>query len=147
VETAIENGCIFVMDRLLLPAALRFQGRRYSDGWRLLNSLKSNDIELRARDCGWNFIFLAEGRRRTALGFGRAWSLRKAMNKLLKEARENAFNSVEVTEITSRQLLGLHWVSVAPHSMSLKKGHQIKALPSPRRELAKGQRVAGAERL
>jgi hypothetical protein len=69
VETAIENGCIFVMDRLLLPAALRFQGRRYADGWPLLNSLKSNDIELRARDCGWNFIFRPRG------GDARRWVL------------------------------------------------------------------------
>ena len=147
METAIENGCIFVMDRLLLPAALRFQGRRYSDGWRLLNSLKSNDIELRARDCGWNFIFLAEGRRRTALGFGRAWSLRKAMNKLLTEARENAFNSVEVTEITARHLLGLHWVSVAAHSRCLQQSHQIKAFAARRRDLAMAQRAPGSERL
>src|SRR5215469_6338438 len=104
------------MDRLLLPPALRFQGRRYSAGWRLLNSLKSNDIELRARDCGWNFICLASGMRCTVFGFGQASSFRKAMTKVLTEARQNAFNSVEVTEIRSRRLLILHWVSVCAHS-------------------------------
>jgi len=138
VETGIENGCIFLMDRLLLPAGLRFQGRRYSAGWRLLNSLKSNDIELRARDCGWNFVYLAAGMKRTGLGLGQASSLRKAITKLLTEARQNAFNSVEVTEVTARQLLGLHWVSVAAHPRSLQQSHQIKALPARRRELAKG---------
>ena len=147
METAVESGCIFVMDGLILPPTLRFEGQPYSDGWRLLNRLKSNDIDLRARDCGWNFIFLAEGMRRTVIGFGRTWSLRKAMNKLLVTARENAFNSVEVTEITARRFLGMHWVSVGAHSRSLQKSHQIKAFAGRRRDLAMVRRVPGAERL
>ena len=147
MEIAVESGCIFVMDGLLLPPTLRFEGQPYSDGWRLLNRLKSNDIDLRARDCGWNFIFLAEGMKCTVIGFGRTWSLRKAMNKLLVAARENAFNSVEVTEITARQFLGMHWVCVGAHSRSLQKSPQIKAFAGRRRDLAMVQRVPGAERL
>ena len=147
METAVENGCIFVMDGLLLPATLRFEGRPYSDGWRLLNTVKSNDIDLRARDTGWSFIYLAAGMRSTVFGLGRAWSLRKAMNNLLAEARQNAFNSVEVTEVTARQLLGLHWVSVRAHSRSLQKSNQIKAFSARRRELAKARRIPAAERL
>ena len=146
METAVENGCIFVMDGLLLPATLRFEGQPYSDGWRLLNSLKSNDIDLRARDCGWNFMFLAERMRCTVIGFGRTWSLRKAMNKLLAIAREDAFNSVEVTEISTRRFLGMHWVSVGAHSRSLQKSNQIKAFAARHRDLAMAQRVPGAER-
>ena len=147
MKTVVENGCIFVMDGLLLPATLRFEGQPYSDGWRLVHSLKGNDIDLRARDCGWSFIYLAAGMRSTVFGFGQAWSLRKAMNKLLAEARENAFNSVEVTEITAHRLLGVHWVSIRAHSRSLQKSNQIKALPARRHEMANGQRIPGAERL
>ena len=146
MDTAIENGCIFVMDGLILPPTLRFAGQPYSDGWRLLNSLKSNDIDLRARDCGWNFMFLAERMRCTVIGFGRTWSLRKAMNKLLAIAREDAFNSVEVTEISTRRFLGMHWVSVGAHSRSLQKSNQIKAFAARHRDLAMAQRVPGAER-
>ena len=102
-------------------------------------------IDLRARDCGWNFIYLAAGMRGTEFGFGRAWSLRKAIAKLLTEARQNAFNSVEVTEITARRLLVLHWVSVRAHSRSLQKSNLIKTLPARRRDLAMAQRVPGAE--
>ena len=145
MDTVIKNGCIFVMDGLILPPTLRFAGQRYSDGWRLL-SLKSNDIDLRARDCGWNFMFLAEGMRSTVFGFGRSWSLRKAINKLLATAREDAFNSVEVTEISTRRFLGMHWVSVGAHSRSLQKSNQIKAFAARHRDLAMAQRVPGAER-
>lgn len=147
METAIENGCIFVMDGLLLPPTLRFEGQPYLDGWRLLNNLKSSDVDLRARDCGWNFIYLAAGMRRTGFGFGRAWSLRKVIAKLLTEARQNAFNSVEVTQITPRRLLILHWVSVRAHSRSLQKSNQIKTLPARRRDLAMARRIPAAERL
>ena len=147
METAVESGCIFVMDGLLLPPILRFEGQPYSDGWRLLNRLKSNDIESRARDCSWNFMFLAEVIKRTVFGFGRARSLRRATDKVLTEARNNAFNSVEVTEITARQFLGMHWVSVDAHFRSLQKSNQIKALAARRRDLAMVQLIPGAERL
>ena len=143
----LERGCIFVMDDLLLPPPLRFEGQSYSEGWRLLNRLKSGEIELRARDCSWNFIFLVEAMRRTVFGFGRAGSLRRATNKVLAEARRNAFNSVEVTEITARQFLGMHWVSVGAHFRSLQKNCQIKALAARRRDLVEVQRIPGAERL
>lgn len=146
METAIENGCIFVMDGLLLPPTLRFAGQPYSDGWHLITNLKSNDVDLRARDCGWNFMFLAEGMRCSVFGFGRTWSLRKAVNKLLATARENAFNSMEVTEITARRFLGMHWVSVGAHSRSLQKSHQIKAFAARHRDLATTQRVPASER-
>ena len=145
METVVESGCIFVMDGLLLPATLRFEGQPYSDGWRLLNSLKSNDMDVRARDCGWNFIYLAAGMRRTGFGFGRALSLRKAIVKLLTEARQDAFNSIEVTEIIGHRLLVLHWVSVRAHSRSLQKSNQIKTLPGRRRDLATARRVSRAE--
>jgi hypothetical protein len=147
VEIAVESGCIFVMDGLLLPPTLRFEGQPYSDGWRLLNRLKSNDIESRARECSWNFIFLAEAIKRTVFGFGLARSLRRATDKVLTEARNNAFNSVEVTEITAWRFLGVHWVSVGAHFRSLQKSNQIKALAARRRDLAMVQRIPGAERL
>ena len=146
MNIAVERGCIFVIGRLLLPPTLRFQGRPYSDEWRLLN-LTGGEVDLRARDCGWNFIFLAEEMRRIGFGFGRAGSLRRATNKVLAEAGRNAFNSVEVTEITARRFLGMHWVSVGAHSRSLQKSHQIKALAARRRDLARGQCLPGADRL
>lgn len=147
MEAILERGCIFLMDGLLLPPPLRFEGRSYSDGWRLLNRLKGGEIELRARDSNWNFIFLAEVMRRTVFGFGRVGSLRRATNKVLGEARRNAFNSVEVTEITARRFLGVHWVSVGAHFRSLQKSNQIKTLAARHRDLTMVQRIPGAERL
>jgi hypothetical protein len=147
VEIILEPGCIFLMDGLLLPPPLRFEGHLYSDGWRLLNRLTSGDIELRAHDSSWNFIFLAEVMRRTVFSFGRAVSLRRATNIVLGEARKNAFNSVEVSEITARRFLGVHWVSVGAHFRSLQKSNQIKALAARRHDLTMVQRIPGAERL
>ena len=147
MEIAFERGSIFLMDGLLLPPPLRFEGHSYSDGWRLLNRLTGGEIELRARDCSWNFMFLAEVMRRTVFGFGRMGSLRSATNKLLGEAQRNAFNSVEVTEITARRFLGMHCVSVGAHFRSLQKSNQIKTLAARHRDLTMVQRIPGAERL
>lgn len=147
MDKMLERGCIFLMDGLLLPPPLRFEGHVYSDGWRLLNRLTGGEIELRARDSSWNFIFLAEVMRRTVVGFGRAGSLRRAANKVLGEAQRNAYNSVEVTEISARRFLGVHWVSVGAHFRSLQKSNQIKGLAARHRELTMVQRIPGAERL
>jgi hypothetical protein len=147
VEIAVQNGCMFVMNGLILPAPLRFEGQLYSEGWKLLRSVKSGEIDRPARDCGWNFIFLAEAIRRTVFGFGRAGALRGAMNKLLADARENAFNSLEITTVTTRHFLGLHWVTVVAHFRSLQKSAHLKDVATRRRELTMGQCIPGAERL
>jgi hypothetical protein len=147
VEIVLENGCLFLMKGLIAPPTLRFEGQSYSEGWKLLRGLKSSEIDSRAGDCGWNFIFLAETMRRTAFGLGRDRALRKATNKFLAEARKNAFNSVEITEITARQFLGLYCVTVAAHSRSLQKSERINDISMRRRELAMYQCVPGAERL
>ena len=85
VEIVLGNGCLFLMKGLIVPPTLRFEGQSYSEGWKLLRSLKSSEIDSRARGCGWNFIFLAEAMRRTVFGLGRAWALRKATNKILAD--------------------------------------------------------------
>ena len=60
METPVEGGCMFLVNGLIVPPSLRFEGRPYADGWRILSNLKSSEIGTRARDCGWNFFFMAE---------------------------------------------------------------------------------------
>ncbi len=137
---------MFVMNGLLLPPALHFDGQAYSEQWRLLRSRKSGEIDSQARDCGWNFIFLAEAIQRTVLGFGRDWALRKATGQVLAESRKNAFNSVEITAVTTRHFLGLHWATVGAHSRSLQKSPNVKDISTRQRELT-ASCFPGAERL
>jgi hypothetical protein len=56
MEIVLENGCMFVLAGLILPPTLRFDGQSYSEAWRLLRSLKSSEIDARARDCGWSML-------------------------------------------------------------------------------------------
>ena len=125
MDIALENGCMFVMDGLLLPPALRFEGKPYPDGWRLVSGLRSQEIDHRARACGWSLISMGSSMRRTAIGFKRADSLRRAAGYLLGETRKNAFNAMEITGISSRRFFGLHLVSVAAHCRSLQKGSRF----------------------
>lgn len=134
METGLHHGSMFIMDGLLLPPALRFEGKPYCDGWRLVRGLNSQEIDTCARDCGWNLISIGSGMKRSALGFGRAWSLRRATDRLLVEARKNAFNAMEITHVNARQFLGLHLVSVSAHSRSLQKGGRVKDLSARRRD-------------
>ena len=138
---------MFLVNGLIVPPSVRFEGRPYADGWRILSNLKSSEIGTRARDCGWNFFFMAELTKRSGFGLSRCSALRRAAKKILSQARTDAFNAVEITEITARQFLGLHCVTVGAHFRSLQKSWQLKDVSARRRELATGMCVPGAERL
>lgn len=147
MEIALQNGCMFLVNGLLVPPGMRFEGQPYSDGWRLLRSSKSSDIDGCARDCGWNFFFMAEVVKRTMFGLARGSALRRAATRVLAQAGTDAFNAVEITEITARKFLGLHWVTVAVHLRSLQKSSQLKDLAGRRRQMSGGMCAPGAERL
>jgi hypothetical protein len=138
---------MFVVDGLIVPPSLRFEGQAYSNGWKLLRSVKSSEIDASVRDCGWNFVFMAELMKRTAFGMARGSSLRKAADKILSQTKESAFNAVEITGVRTRQFLGIHCATVAAHARSLQKGPQVRDISARRRELAMGMCIPGAERL
>jgi hypothetical protein len=147
VEIVLENGCMFVVNGLILPPSLRFEGQPYSNGWRLLRSLKSSEIDAEVRGCGWNFFFMAELMKRTVFGLARGSALKRAARKILSQTRVDAFNAVEITGITARRFLGLHCVTVRAHCRSLQKSPQLKDISGRRRELVTSMCVPGAERL
>jgi len=145
MDIALETGCMFVLEGFLLPPALRFESQPYSDGWRLVRGLRSQEIDRQARDCGWSLVSRGSSMRRTAIGLARAGSLQRATSYLLGETRKNAFNAMEITRITSRRFLGLYMVGVSAHSRSLQKGFRWNALPAVR-EVAEAPRIPTAER-
>jgi hypothetical protein len=147
VEIAVEDGCTFLVNGLIVPPSLRFEGRPYADGWRILSNLKSGEIDTRARDCGWNFFFMAELTKRSVFGLSRRSALRRAAKKVLSQAKADAFNAVEITELIHRQLLGLHYVTVGAHFRSLQKSSQLSSVAARRRELRRACVFPGAERL
>jgi hypothetical protein len=147
VETAVEDGCMFLVNGLIVPPSLRFEGRPYGDGWRILSNLKSSEIGTRARDCGWNFFSMAELTKRSVFGLSRDSASRRAAKKVLSQAKRDAFNAVEITELIDRQLLGLHHVTVGAHFRSLQKSPQLSSISARRRELATRMCVPDAERL
>jgi len=147
VETSLIDGSVFLVNGLIVPPSLRFAGRRYSDGWRILSNLKSSEIDARARDCGWNFFFMAELTKRSVFGLSRGAALRSAAKKILSQAQRDAFNAVEITELIHRQVLGLHYVTMCAHFRNLQKSSHLNSVSARRRELATSMGVPGAERL
>ena len=147
METSVVDGSMFLVNGLIVPPSLRFEGRPYFDGWRILSNLKSSEIGRRARDCGWNFLFMAELTKRSVFGLSRGSALRSAAKKILSQAQRDAFNAVEMTELIHRQALGLHYVTVCAHFRSLQKSSHLNSVSARRRGLATSMCVPGAERL
>ena len=144
METSLVDGSMFLVNGLIVPPSLRFEGRPYYDGWRILSNLKSREIARRSRDCGWNFFFMAELTKQSVFGLSRGSALRSASKKILSHAQRDAFNAVEITEPVDRQLLGLQYMTVGAHFRSLQKSFHLNSVSVRRRELATGMCVPGA---
>ena len=147
METSVVDGSMFLVNGLIAPPSLRFAGRPYSDGWRILSNLQSSEIGTRAGDCGWNFFFMAELTKRSVFGLSRGAALRSAAKKILSQAQRDAFNAVKITELIHRQVLGLHYVTICANFRSLQKSSHLNSVSARRRELATSMFVPGAERL
>jgi hypothetical protein len=109
--------------------------------------LQSSEIVTRARDCGWNFFFMAELKKRSVFGLSRRGALRSAAKKILSQAQRDAFNAVKITELIHRQVLGLHYVTICANFRSLQKSPHLNSVSARKRELATSMCVPGAERL
>ena len=133
---AIKNGSMFVANGLLVPPSLRFEGQSYSKPWKLLRNLNRAEIEVRAHECGWNFFFVAELTKRTAIGLDCGRTLRRAADRILLDDSAVAYNAVEITGLAVRRFLGLYWVTLTADSRSLQKSTLREGITERRRQLA-----------
>ncbi len=112
---AIGTGTILIKEGTTLPETLRLEGESFVTGWTQVNDLDGHGLDRRIRDSGWTFFYMAGEIKRTNFGFDAQKTVRRAVQRILANLKQQKFNSVEITQVVSKQFLGVPCTQVYAH--------------------------------
>ena len=118
---AITAGRILVEEGTHLPNSLLLQSESSSNGWAVVKNARSA-LEKTIQEAGWTFFFIAGEIKTTVFGFDRQKILRAALKRLIKNAKSQHCNSIEITLVAVKSFLKVPYVSVSAHPRHLQKG-------------------------
>jgi hypothetical protein len=113
---------ILIRENTLLPAGMMLETEAFLPGWRAVQNLNGHGVAHRLESAKWNFFFLAGVIATTVLGREGPGSLRKAVKRILAKREGQNFNSLQITKVVSRRLLGVPYISVSAHSRHIQEG-------------------------
>ena len=118
---AITAGSFLVEEGTHLPNSLLLQSESSSNGWAVVKNARSA-LEKTIQEAGWTFFFIAGEIKTTVFGFDRQKILRAALKRLIKNAKSQHCNSIEITLVAVKSFLKVPYVSVSAHPRHLQKG-------------------------
>ena len=122
MQEPIQAGTILIKAGTLLPDALTFESDSYSPGWRSVTGLDGYAMDRRTHEAGWTFFYLAGERRATVFGGKGQKTIRRAMKQIVTDTKSEKFNSLEITRVMFKQLLGVPYATVSFHLRNLQEG-------------------------
>ena len=113
---------IFVKENTLLPAGLALQSEAFLPGWRSVTSLDGRQLGRKIELAKWNYFYLANPIKTTVFGREGLPSLRRAVKRVLAKQQNQSFNSLEITRIISKRILGVPYLSISAHFRHIQEG-------------------------
>jgi hypothetical protein len=120
---------ILIRENALLPAGLAVETEVFLPGWRAIKNLDGYGFGRKIEEAKWNFSYLAGDLRAVALGRKGPGTLRRAVRRILAKRGEEKFNSLEITKVVSKRLLGIPYQPYGPFS-----AYPTREYPTRRRE-------------
>jgi hypothetical protein len=117
----IDTGTILFKDGTFLPDALQFDSEPCATGWRSVKDLDGYGLDRKIRDAGWRFFCIAGEIKAIVLGFEGQKNVRRAVKRMLARLKSEKFNSLEITRVASKRLLGVPYVSVSARSRHIQE--------------------------
>jgi hypothetical protein len=116
-----EDGIIFIRDGTSLPPILSVTTDAFMPNWRIVTSHNRSTLVRSIEECDWYFFYLAGDIQATVLGGNTRGVLRKALKAILTKHGNNQLNSIEITSIVSRRLLGIPFTTFTAHSRQIQQ--------------------------
>jgi hypothetical protein len=116
MEVTIKTGTILMKEGTLLPAGLEAISDAFLPGWRAFRNHNGYALSKKIEAHKWHFFCLAGELRAIAPGGDRQQTLKRALKRILAKSAGEKFNSLEVTEISPKWLLGVPYLRVSAHS-------------------------------
>src|SRR5206468_7013264 len=115
------SGTTLIRENTLLPAGLTIESEVFLPGWRVVKNLDGSALARNVESANWNFFYLAGESRAIVFGRDRSGTLRKAVKRILAK-QEKQFNSLEVTKVVSKRVLGIRFMLSFPaHSRRIQQ--------------------------
>lgn len=130
MRDTLKAGSVLIKEGILLPKALQIGSDPCVPGWRLVRNFDGPALDSAVRQAGWTFFCLAGEIKSTAFGFDAEKMARRAVARILAKPRSKQFNSLAITEVVSKRLLGIPYVRVVAQSRHIQES---LFLFSPRR--------------
>ena len=118
----IASPTIFVKENTLLPAGLALQSEAFLPGWRSVTNLDGRQLGRKIEHAKWNYFYLANPIKTMVLGREGLPSLRRAVKRVLAKQQNQSFNSLEITRIISKRILGVPYLSISAHFRHIQEG-------------------------
>ena len=121
MQKAIGSGTILIKEGTHLPKTLWLDGESFVAGWTQVNDLDGHGLDRRIRESGWTFFYLAGEIKKTIFGFDAQKTVPKAVKGILASLKREKFNSLEITQVVSKHILGVPCTQVCAHTRHVQK--------------------------
>ena len=115
------SGTILIRDNMLLPAGLAIESEVFLPGWKSVKNFDGYELGRKIEEVKWNFFYLAGEIRATVLGRDTSGTLRKAVKQVLAKRVDQRFNSLQITKVASKRILGIPFMKVTAHSRHIQE--------------------------
>lgn len=124
----VHVGTILVEDLPLMTQTMQLETEPFSGNWRMVKYCDSFTLDRKIRAAGWNFFFMAARVQVMFLGPIRSNKLKDALKRLLKKTKQENFNGLEVTEITTKHFLRIPYTIVSAHSCHIQRENGLESV-------------------
>lgn len=133
----LKVGTILIRIGTVTPERLEVESEGFCEGWDRVRNTEATELERSLRGSGWHMFYLADSARAVAIGISDQGTICTAVLRLLKKLRSQMFNSVELTEVSTKHFAGIPYVHLTGHARHIQREMQIDSFISRRNEITR----------
>jgi hypothetical protein len=116
-----DHNTIYIREKTALPTNSRVKSETFVPGWRVVTNFNRSTLTTSIENATWYFFYLAGEMNVTVFGGNRPETIRRAVRMILLKQTKQEFNSLEVTEVAPKRILGLPFLKVTAHSRHIQE--------------------------
>ena len=119
----ISSGTILLEKNAPHPQCFQLEDDSCPNAWiSVRHGLTDHELEKVLSATGWTFFYMANVMRTTAFGLNRAKMIRRALQRLITNAKLRKCNCLEIDDVAAHSFLGMPYISISAHSRHIQKG-------------------------
>jgi hypothetical protein len=117
----LRTGTILIEDGVIFPDSLRIDSGPYAPGWRIVKDLDGYGLDRAMGEAGWTCFYMASEIDMSALSLNEQKSVSRAVGQILRKLKLERFNSLEITRVVTKRILGLSHTTVSAHARHIQE--------------------------